>query len=103
MCGMLALAALLTLADQTSAMMNPTTGRFMQRDPIGYPDGMNGYAAYHLQIGAMDSSGLQSRLMAGGFHIRTTQGASGLYRPNLPIFRTGGHGWGKDGHIELLK
>ncbi|MFP4054841.1 MAG: RHS repeat-associated core domain-containing protein, partial [Phycisphaerae bacterium] len=24
--------------------LNPTLGRFMQRDPLGYPDGMNGYS-----------------------------------------------------------
>ena len=26
-------------------------GRFMQRDPLGYPDGMNTYAAYHVLYG----------------------------------------------------
>jgi|GEM_PF-2617593 len=39
------------------AMYDPGTGRFVQRDPLGYPDGMNTYAAYHVMRGGVDPSG----------------------------------------------
>ena len=39
-------------------MLNITTGRFIQRDPLGYPDGMNTYAAYHVMGGTLDPMGL---------------------------------------------
>lgn len=35
------------------------TGRFMQRDPLGYPDGLNAYAAYHVMWGGVDPMGMQ--------------------------------------------
>ncbi len=38
---------------------NPATGRFISRDPLGYPDGMNGYAAWHVMLGSYDSFGLE--------------------------------------------
>lgn len=38
-------------------MYHPTLGRFLQRDPIGYPDGMNSYAAYHVMGSQNDPSG----------------------------------------------
>ena len=41
-------------------MLSPSLGRFMQRDPIGYPDGLNAYAAYHVMWGAVDPFGLES-------------------------------------------
>lgn len=37
---------------------SPKLGRFMQIDPAGYPDGMNGYAAYHVLRGGLDPMGL---------------------------------------------
>lgn len=40
-------------------MLDPLAGRFLQRDPLGYPDGMNAYAAYHVLFGGVDSYGLQ--------------------------------------------
>jgi len=46
-------------ATNAMAMMNPTTGRFMQADPLGYPDGMNRYGAYHVMHGGVDPSGLE--------------------------------------------
>jgi|GEM_PF-268111 len=33
-------------------------GRFISRDPAGYPDGLNGYAGYHVLGGGVDPSGL---------------------------------------------
>ena len=36
-------AAVLAGASSAWATHNPHLGRFMQRDPLGYPDGMNGY------------------------------------------------------------
>jgi len=38
-------------------MLDPLTGRFLQRDPLAYPDGMNTYAAYHVMYGGVDPSG----------------------------------------------
>jgi RHS repeat-associated protein len=39
-------------------MFNSRLQRFNQRDPLGYPDGMNTYAAYHVMWGGVDPSGL---------------------------------------------
>jgi len=39
------LAAVALLAADASAMYHPTLGRFLQRDPIGYADGMRNYAS----------------------------------------------------------
>jgi len=47
-------------ATDAMAMMNPTTGRFIQADPLGYPDGMNRYGAYHVMHGGVDPSGMES-------------------------------------------
>lgn len=44
-------------------------GRFMQRDPLGYPDGMNGYAAYHVLGGNLDPSGLDSGFYGDSAHV----------------------------------
>ena len=46
------------LIENRRRMLDPTTGRFVQRDPVGYPDGMNAYAAYHVMYGGVDPSGL---------------------------------------------
>ncbi len=32
---------------------------FLQRDPLGYPDGLNTYAGYHVMLGSWDPSGLE--------------------------------------------
>lgn len=37
--------------------LHPLLGRFVQRDPLGYPDGLNAYAAYHVMWGGVDPSG----------------------------------------------
>ncbi|MBX2850875.1 MAG: hypothetical protein KTR15_03915 [Phycisphaeraceae bacterium] len=34
-------------------------GRFLERDPLGYPDGLNTYAAYHVMWGGVDPMGLE--------------------------------------------
>jgi len=39
------LAAVALLAADASAMYHPKLGRFLQRDPIGYADGMRNYAS----------------------------------------------------------
>ncbi len=39
---------------------NPATGRFISRDPLGYPDGMNGYAAWHIATRSVDPNGLKA-------------------------------------------
>ena len=38
--------------------LHPRLGRWVQPDPIGYPDGMNRYAAYHVMHGGIDPTGL---------------------------------------------
>lgn len=44
-----------------AAIYDPGTGRFLQRDPSGYPDGMNAYAGYHAMRGGVDPSGLSTQ------------------------------------------
>jgi RHS repeat-associated protein len=48
------------LIENRNRMLDPTTGRFMQRDPMGYPDGMNLYAVYHVMWGTVDPTGMWS-------------------------------------------
>ena len=48
------------LIENRHRMFDPGTGRFLQRDPLGYPDGMNAYAAYHGMNGGVDPWGLYS-------------------------------------------
>ncbi|MEM9111658.1 MAG: hypothetical protein AAGC72_16780 [Planctomycetota bacterium] len=57
---LLALCSLVALgvADFAAAEYSPRMGRFMQRDPLGYPDGMNSYAAYHVMYQGLDPSGM---------------------------------------------
>ena len=45
------------LIENRARMLDPLTGRFMQRDPLGYPEGMNSYAAYHVMHGGLDPFG----------------------------------------------
>ena len=45
------------LIENRNRMLDPLTGRFLERDPLGYPDGMNAYAAYHVLWGGLDPSG----------------------------------------------
>ncbi|MBX2851669.1 MAG: RHS repeat-associated core domain-containing protein, partial [Phycisphaeraceae bacterium] len=46
------------LIENRARMLDPLTGRFIQRDPLGYPDGMNAYAAYHVMRDGVDPWGL---------------------------------------------
>lgn len=46
------------LIENRARMLDPLTGRFLQRDPMGYPDGMNAYAGYHVMYGSVDPWGL---------------------------------------------
>ena len=39
-------------------VLHPLLGRFLQRDPLGYPDGMNAYAALHIIYNTFDIFGL---------------------------------------------
>ena len=49
------------------AMLNPTLGRFMQQDPLGYVDGMNDYLAYvGNPLNCFDSLGLGVTTGAAG-------------------------------------
>ena len=40
---------------------SPQLGRFLQRDPLGYVDGMNVYAGYHILSGHLDPTGMALR------------------------------------------
>jgi len=55
---LMASLVLLIVSADAAAMYAPRLGRFMQRDPIGYPDGMSTYAGYHAMRGAVDPSGM---------------------------------------------
>jgi len=48
------------LIENRARMLDPMTGRFIQRDPLGYPDGLNTYAAYHVLWGGVDPFGLST-------------------------------------------
>ncbi len=52
------------LIDFRYRTMDPELGRFMQRDPMGYPDGMNSYAAYMGMRGGVDPSGTRWVIVA---------------------------------------
>ncbi|MEM9753203.1 MAG: hypothetical protein AAF916_07430 [Planctomycetota bacterium] len=51
---------LLLLAPAASAMMHPQMGRFLQRDPLGYVDGMNTYEKTRSHPSLLDPTGLLS-------------------------------------------
>jgi hypothetical protein len=47
-CVVIAFLLLLSGASTASAFYNPSSGRFLSRDPIIYPDGANTYAAWYV-------------------------------------------------------
>ncbi|MEM6258477.1 MAG: RHS repeat-associated core domain-containing protein [Planctomycetota bacterium] len=49
------------LIENRNRMLHLALGRFLQRDPLGYPDGMNMYAAYHVMWGGMDPEGMEAK------------------------------------------
>lgn len=59
-CVIFAFVFVAMLPSQAEAMYDPGTGRFMQRDPAGYVDGMNRYAGYHVMHGGVDPMGMKS-------------------------------------------
>jgi RHS repeat-associated protein len=53
-------AGVLTLDDHGMRYYNPVTGRYISRDPLGYPDGLNNYLHVHNNpINRIDSLGLE--------------------------------------------
>ena len=59
----LAVLALMTLAPNAMAVYDTRTGRFLQRDPIGYADGMNQYRyGASNPVATTDPSGLSPEL-----------------------------------------
>lgn len=48
----------LGLIHNRARTLHPRLGRFMQRDPLGYLDGMSLYGAYHLLHGGVDPTGM---------------------------------------------
>ena len=54
---LLAILTTFALPEASDGVMQPRMGRFLQRDPVGYPDGMNSYAAHHVLRGGVDPSG----------------------------------------------
>ncbi|MEM1355639.1 MAG: hypothetical protein AAGH88_12235, partial [Planctomycetota bacterium] len=58
----IAMLTLTCIAPSALAVYDPGAGRFLQRDPSGYPDGANAYAAYHVMRGGVDPSGLKIRI-----------------------------------------
>lgn len=46
--------------------LHPRLGQFITRDPLGYPDGLNAYAAYHVMHGGLDPTGLEWEVNRNG-------------------------------------
>jgi RHS repeat-associated protein len=54
------------LVHNRARTLNPPLARFNQRDPIGYPDGMNGYEyARSRPTGFVDGSGMKTHTVSG--------------------------------------
>ena len=51
------------LPESSDGVMHPRMGRFLQRDPVGYPEGMHSYAAYHVMHGGVDPEGTDSKMV----------------------------------------
>ena len=59
--------------DNRARVYLPPLGRFAQTDPLGYPDGLNPYAAYHVMWGGVDPMGLD--------YVTTTSSGTVIYVP----------------------
>ena len=66
------------LIENRERMLDPGTGRFLQRDPLEYMDGMNLYAAYHVLLFGLDPIGTSTRNQGKG---STTCGDWDWYGP----------------------
>jgi RHS repeat-associated protein len=65
-------------------MLNPTLGRFNQRDPLGYVDGMSVYAGYHLMYGGLDPFGTKRYTVDLTFIRSRTIRRNGMEWPENP-------------------
>ena len=64
--------------DNRARVYLPPLGRFAQTDPLGYPDGLNPYAGYHVMWGGVDPWGLEGRYPSlGGTGIIAPVGVNG--------------------------
>jgi len=88
---LLTIACALVCADTANAYLHPREGRFMQRDPLGYPDGANLYAAYHVMWGLVDPSGRAPDKNRHGLTMPGSGGGVGGFGPvRTPQFRPPG-------------
>ena len=55
-----------SFVDNRARVYDRHAGKFVQKDPAGYPDGMNGYAAYHVMYRGVDPSGTRFVMDANG-------------------------------------
>ncbi len=85
-----AIAFLMVLqgASTASAYYNPSSGRFLSRDPIMYPDGANTYAAWYVPS-RMDPHGKQ----AAGDEDWTPPTGRRIWPPEWPVCPRGGGDW----------
>jgi len=82
--------------DNRARVYLPPLGRFAQTDPLGYPDGLNRYAAYHVMRGGVDPSGRNNgykmesdQEAAMRKHREQTEGSSYYYGTGDPTGPTG--------------
>ncbi len=68
-------------------MRDPKLGRFMQRDPLGYVDGLSVYATHHLLHGQFDPSGKEKairRLNSSSMHSWRDESYWRINQPAIP-------------------
>ncbi len=89
---LLTFASILVIADQATAMYHTQLGRFATRDPLGYPDGLNTYAGYHIMWGGVDPYGEDSvdlynrehNLLSGGKLRESRLGPTFVWGVSVP-------------------